>query len=78
MSIDPAELRKLLEERLTECFYQRTCGPSELVHQVSDWGSGVAIKMGRRQGGPIRTGGSKEQIWPVRRAVACSGIRRWP
>jgi hypothetical protein len=21
-----------------------------LVHQVSDWGSGVAIKMGRRQG----------------------------
>jgi hypothetical protein len=23
------------------------CG---LVHQVSDWGSGVAIKMGRRQG----------------------------
>ena len=22
----------------------------ELVHQVSDWGSGVAIKMGRRQG----------------------------
>ena len=22
----------------------------QLVHQVSDWGSGVAIKMGRRQG----------------------------
>ena len=22
----------------------------KLVHQVSDWGSGVAIKMGRRQG----------------------------
>jgi hypothetical protein len=24
--------------------------PQILVHQVSDWGSGVAIKMGRRQG----------------------------
>jgi hypothetical protein len=32
-----------------------------LVHQVSDWGSGVAIKMGRRQGA------TKEHIWPVRR-----------
>ena len=29
---------------------------SYLVHQVSDWCSGVAIKMGRRQGGPSRTG----------------------
>src|ERR1700719_3389099 len=26
-------------------------GTGQLVHQVSDWGSGVAIKMGRRQGG---------------------------
>ena len=34
-----------------------------LVHQVSDWGSGVAIKMGRRQGGPSRTGDRKEHIW---------------
>jgi len=30
--------------------------PDELVHQVSDWCSVVAIKMGRRQGGPSRTG----------------------
>ena len=28
-----------------------------LVHQVSDWCSGVAIKMGRRQGA------TKEHIW---------------
>ena len=35
----------------------------QLVHQVSDWGSGVAIKMGRRQGGPSRTGHRKEHIW---------------
>jgi hypothetical protein len=34
-----------------------------LVHQVNDWGSGVAIKMGRRQGGPSRTGDRKEHIW---------------
>ena len=34
-----------------------------LVHQVSDWCSGVAIKMGRRQGGPSRTGPKKEHIW---------------
>jgi hypothetical protein len=27
------------------------------VHQVSDWGSGVAIKMGRRQGA------TNEHIW---------------
>ena len=33
------------------------------VHQVSDWGSGVAIKMGRRQGGASRTGAKKEHIW---------------
>jgi hypothetical protein len=33
------------------------------VHQVSDWGSGVAIKMGRRQGGASRTGTKKEHIW---------------
>ena len=26
------------------------------MHRVSDWLSGVAIKMGRRQGGPSRTG----------------------
>ena len=32
-------------------------------HQVSDWCSGVAIKMGRRQGGPSRTGPKKEHIW---------------
>jgi hypothetical protein len=30
--------------------------PKGLVHQVRDWYSGVAIKMGRRQGGPSRTG----------------------
>jgi hypothetical protein len=36
---------------------------AELVHQVSDWCSGVAIKMGRRQGGPSRTGPKKEHIW---------------
>jgi hypothetical protein len=35
---------------------------SYLVHQVSDWCSGVAIKMGRRQGGPSRTGPKKEHI----------------
>ena len=29
----------------------------QLVHQVSDWCSGVAIKMGRRQGA------TKEHIW---------------
>ena len=29
----------------------------ELVHQVSDWCSGAAIKMGRRQGA------TKEHIW---------------
>ena len=31
-----------------------------LVHQVSDWGSGVAMKMGRRSGGCVnlREGGS--------------------
>ena len=34
-----------------------------LVHQVSDWCSGIAIKMGRRQGGPSRTGPKKEHIW---------------
>jgi hypothetical protein len=34
-----------------------------LVHQVSDWCSGVAIKMGRRQGGPSRTGTMKEPLW---------------
>jgi hypothetical protein len=28
----------------------RCCQPNQLVHQVSDWCSGVAIKMGRRQG----------------------------
>jgi hypothetical protein len=33
------------------------------VHQVSDWGSGVAIKMGRQQGGASRTGTKKEHIW---------------
>jgi hypothetical protein len=27
--------------------------PALLVHQVSDWCSGVAIKMGRRQGAPL-------------------------
>jgi hypothetical protein len=32
------------------------------VHQVSDWCSGVAIKMGRRQGGPSGTGDRKEHI----------------
>ena len=45
----------------------RATGPTEvwcssvgvLVHQVSDWCSGVAIKMGRRQGGPSRTGPKK-------------------
>jgi hypothetical protein len=37
--------------------------PDRLVHQVSDWCSGVAIKMGRRQGGPSRTGPKKEHIW---------------
>ena len=35
----------------------------QLVHQVSDWCSGGAIKMGRRQGGPSRTGPKKEHIW---------------
>jgi hypothetical protein len=29
---------------------RREPGPDDLVHQVSDWYSGVAIKMGRRQG----------------------------
>jgi hypothetical protein len=32
------------------------------VHQVRDWFSCVAIKMGRRQGGPSRTGSTKEHI----------------
>jgi AcrR family transcriptional regulator len=31
-------------------FYNHFKSKEELVHQVSDWGSGVAIKMGRRQG----------------------------
>ena len=33
-----------------------------LVHQVRDWYSGVAIKMGGRQGGPSRTGGRRKHI----------------
>ena len=36
---------------------------NELVHQVSDWCSGVAIKMGRRPGGASRTGTKKEHIY---------------
>ena len=39
---------------------------SYLVHQVSDWCSGVAIKMGRRQGGPSRTGPKKEPSRSIR------------
>jgi hypothetical protein len=38
------------------------CRIEVFVHQVSDWGSGVAIKMGRRQGGASRTGTKKEHI----------------
>ena len=40
----------------------RTFQAFTLVHQVRDWYSGVAIKMGRRQGGPSRTGGRREHI----------------
>jgi len=43
--------------------FEDVAGLLRLVHQVSDWCSGVAIKMGRRQGGPSRTGGRKEHIW---------------
>jgi hypothetical protein len=35
---------------------------SSLVHPVRDWYSGVAIKMGGRQGGPSRTGSKSEHI----------------
>ena len=51
--------------RLDDSGHESSFGPSgtHLVHQVSDWGSGVAIEMGRRQGGPSRTGGRKEHIW---------------
>jgi len=38
----------------------------DLVHQVSDWCSGVAIKMGRRQGGPSRTGGRRSISGSIR------------
>src|ERR1700736_1841423 len=36
-----------------------------LVHQVRGWYSGVELKMGRRQGGPSRTGGRRAHPAPV-------------
>jgi hypothetical protein len=44
----------------------RTFQEEDLVHQVSDWRSGVAIKMGRRQGGPSRTGGRRSISGSIR------------
>jgi len=40
----------MILSQLPESLFEPLRAPSELVHQVSDWGSGVAIKMGHRQG----------------------------
>ena len=52
-----------LRNAVYHCQWHEDLPARYLVHQVSDWGSGVAIKMGRRQGDPSRTGGRKEHIW---------------
>ena len=46
----------LVEGKTLKCAHLHL-PPFRLVHQVSDWCSGVAIKMGRRQGA------TKEHIW---------------
>jgi hypothetical protein len=47
--IQPVLAAELIESGLLPFVSVVTLTTSELVHQVSDWGSGVAIKMGRRQ-----------------------------
>jgi hypothetical protein len=50
------------KEKRGDSATQKFAEPIDLVRQVSDWGSGVAIKMARRQGGASRTGTTKEHI----------------